>query len=112
MRRPLSVQTVHAWARANGARYAKSNNTEKKRIVDEFQATCGGNRRYLQQLLRNPPPVRQGPIRRPRARQYGEDVRRALEFVWKRTRVKQENSQRKSVKVWRRIVYCQRLLSS
>jgi len=83
VRRPVTVRTVQEWARANSVRYVRASKAQKKQLVDEFQATCAGNRRYLQQLLRHPPPPRKGPVKRPRARRYGDDVRRALEQVWK-----------------------------
>jgi hypothetical protein len=83
VRHRVSVQTVQEWARANSSRYIKAGRSAKKQIVDEFAATSGLNRRYLQSLLRRAPAVRSGPIRRPRARRYGDDVRRALERVWK-----------------------------
>jgi hypothetical protein len=83
VRHRVSVQTVHDWARANSARYRSGSRALKRCIVGEFHATCGLSPQYLRQLLRQPPPVRSVPIRRPRACRYGDDVRRALECVWK-----------------------------
>lgn len=62
-------------------RYRKVSKREKSRILDEFVAATGYNRKYAIQLLRNGPsrPSRQ---RRGRSLIYGPDVVAALVQVW------------------------------
>lgn len=63
-------------------RYVTASRAEKGRILDEFVATTGYNRKYALTVLRHPPSPRVEPIRRPRAVQYGPDVVRALNAIW------------------------------
>lgn len=62
-------------------RYRKANKREKSRILDEFVAATGYNRKYAIQLLRNGP-SRPSRKRRGRSLIYGPDVVAALVQVW------------------------------
>jgi hypothetical protein len=79
----MSVQSRQDYARQVSKRYHASGRAEKSRILDEFCRTTGYNRKYAVSLLRHPPPVREAPIRRPRASQYTPAVRRELVTIWK-----------------------------
>ena len=78
----MSVVSRQELAREVSRRYARATRPEKSRILDEFVATTGYNRKYAMGLLRRPPAPRTAPIRRPRAVRYGPDVVRALSAVW------------------------------
>jgi len=62
-------------------RYRKASKREKSRILDEFVAATGYNRKYAIQLLRNGP-SRPSRKRRGRSLIYGPDVVAALVQVW------------------------------
>lgn len=78
----LSNHTRQEYARELSVRYKAASRSEKSRILEEFCQTCGYNRKYAMGLLRNPPPLRKAPIKRPRATRYDAEVRRVLLQVW------------------------------
>ena len=78
----MSVSSRQELAREVSVRYARASRSEKSRILDEFVRTTGYHRKYAMGVLRHPPALRAGPIRRPRAARYGPDVVRALVRVW------------------------------
>lgn len=78
----MSLLSRQELARENSVRYAKASRPQKSRILDEFVAATGYNRKYALAVLLRPPTPRAGPIRRPRAVQYGPDVVRALSEIW------------------------------
>jgi hypothetical protein len=63
-------------------RYAKARGREKERILDEFVASTGYNRKYAIHLLHHPPAERWRRKRR-RPRRYNAKVEFALFDVWK-----------------------------
>jgi hypothetical protein len=69
------VQTVRV-------RYTGASRREKGSILDEVCRVCGYDRKYAIGLLAHPAVARTKPIVRPRARRYGEDVRRVLADLW------------------------------
>lgn len=69
-------------AREVSLRYAHATRTQKGRMLDEFVASTGYNRKYAVGVLRHPPQPRTEPIRRPRAVRYGPAVLRALSVIW------------------------------
>jgi hypothetical protein len=79
----MSVRSRQDYAREVSVRYWKSSRCEKGRILDEFCRTTGYNRKYAVSLLRHPPPVRDAPIRRPRASRYTPAVKRELVTLWR-----------------------------
>jgi len=61
-------------------RYLKAGRSEKGRILAEFCAVCGYNRKYAVRLLNSPPRrERRRPGPRPR---YGPEVRALLQRIW------------------------------
>ena len=62
-------------------RYRAARHGQRSVILDEFVAATGYERKYAIRLLLGPikPPQ---PIRRPRAAQYGPEVREALTVAW------------------------------
>lgn len=66
---------------ALGERYARSGREERSRILDEFTAVTGFNRKHAMRLLRSGRPGQQsGP--RPGRRIYDDAVREALIVIW------------------------------
>ena len=63
--------------------YAAAPPQQKKRLLGAFVELTGYHRKYAIALLNHPPPQRSGPIRRPRAKQYGPACVRALTRLWK-----------------------------
>ena len=63
------------------SRYREAGRTQKSAILNEFVAATGYQRKNAIRLLRQPPPV-PAPIRRPRARRYGQPVQDALKIAW------------------------------
>lgn len=63
-------------------RYAKARGAERERILDEFVASSGYNRKYAIHLLHHPPSERRRQRRR-RRRRYNAKVEFALLDVWK-----------------------------
>ena len=76
-KRELLVQTA--------PRYQQASHAHKSLILDEFVAATGYARNYAIRLLTRPPMPVPTQIRRPRAPQYGPDVRAALETAWTAT---------------------------
>jgi transposase InsO family protein len=64
-------------------RYSKAKGTERSRLLDEFCATAGYNRKYAIRLLNGVPPDKQR-VKRPRGRRprYGKQVISILLTVW------------------------------
>jgi hypothetical protein len=62
-------------------RYAKASRATKHRILDEFCATTGYNRKYAIQVLNGPPPRRR-PRRRQRPKTYGPQTSSVLAAIW------------------------------
>jgi hypothetical protein len=62
-------------------RYRKARGGQKSRILDEFLAATGYQRKYAIRLLRQPPPFSPA-MKRPRARRYGPPVQDALKIAW------------------------------
>ena len=63
------------------ARYREASHAQKSVILDEFVAATGYQRKYAIRVLSQPLPV-PAPIRRPRARHYGQPVQDALKIAW------------------------------
>lgn len=63
-------------------RYRRAGREEKGRILDEFCAVAGYQRKYAIRLLNGPPPERAPRKRRPRRPSYGDKVIRVLMAVW------------------------------
>ena len=63
-------------------RYAKARGAERERILDEFVASTGYNRKYAIHLLHHPPAERRRQRRR-RPRRYNSKVEFALLDVWR-----------------------------
>lgn len=63
-------------------RYAKTRGAERERILDEFVASAGYNRKYAIHLLHHPPSERRRQKRR-RPRRYNAKVEFALFDVWR-----------------------------
>ncbi|MGH9327104.1 MAG: hypothetical protein ACRD2B_10555, partial [Terriglobia bacterium] len=65
-------------------RYRQSSKIEKRRILDEFCANCGYNRKYAIRLLNGEPPGGKGSgkLRRRRGATYGTEVVSVLKAVW------------------------------
>jgi hypothetical protein len=63
-------------------RYRRAGREEKGRILDEFCAVAGYQRKYAIRLLNGPPPERAPRKRRPRRPSYGDKVIRVLVAVW------------------------------
>lgn len=68
--------------KATRPRYLKASKAEKGRILDEFVAVTGYNRKYAIHLLHNGPP-KHSTKKAGRRRTYGPDVVAALVQVWK-----------------------------
>lgn len=65
-------------------RYLKSIRKEKTRILDEFCANTGYNRKYaITKLGIYQMEERDRPRKRNREKKYGLEVQKALEFIWK-----------------------------
>src|ERR1700674_115174 len=65
-------------------RYQQASASEKRRILDEFCANCGYQRKYAIRLLNGSPPgTQQRRACRPRGRSYGPQVISVLKAVWK-----------------------------
>ncbi len=62
-------------------RYREASDSQKRTILDQFVAATGYVRKYAIRLL-NRPVAPAGPIRRPRAPVYGEEVQHALAVAW------------------------------
>jgi len=66
------------------SRYLKASRKEKTRILDEFCANTGYNRKYaITKLGLYQMEERERPRKRRRERTYGLDVQKALEKIWK-----------------------------
>jgi len=64
-------------------RYAKADAGEKRRILDEFCANCGYQRKHAIRLLNGPAPGERRPRqRRPGGATYGSQVLWILPAVW------------------------------
>ena len=79
----MSVQSRRECAHEVSKRYRTANRKEKGRILDDFCRDTGYNRKYAISVLRQPPPPRKSPIRRPRATIYTPAVKRELVAIWK-----------------------------
>lgn len=78
----MSNRSKQEYTRQVSARYLRATRLEKSRILDEFASTNGYNRKYAVTLLRNPPAVRNYPVKRPRSVTYGKPVVKMLEKLW------------------------------
>jgi len=79
--RRISMATRDELVRAVSERYGGANREERGRILDEFAAVTGLQRKHTMRLLRGGAPDRQcGP--RPGRRVYDVAVREALIVVW------------------------------
>src|SRR3954470_15413243 len=79
--RRVSMATRNELVEAIAARYARSDRTEKARILDEFVAVTNFHRKHAMRLLRGGAPAgRSGP--RPSRRVYDDAVREALLVIW------------------------------
>ncbi len=63
-------------------RYREASRARRSVILGEFVAATGYARKYAIRLLRGPVIPPPAPIKRPRERSYGPQVRRALELSW------------------------------
>jgi len=64
-------------------RYREASPLDKRRILDEFVATTGYNRKYAIQVLNHPPTAPRPRRKRLKARRYGPQVQDALVKVWR-----------------------------
>jgi hypothetical protein len=80
----MSVGSRRELAGVVARRYVGAKRAEKGRMLDEFVANTGYNRKYATHLL-NHPPRKSGRKRKRRRRQrrYDARVQRALVYVWK-----------------------------
>jgi hypothetical protein len=63
-------------------RYRGAPRRERARMLDEFCATTGYQRKYALRLLNGPPPGPERPRRRRRPATYGPAVMQALTVIW------------------------------
>ena len=77
----MTKQSKQELLKAVRPRYREASKREKSRILDEFVAATGYNRKYAIHLLRNGPP-RPSQKKRGRRLIYGPDVVAALVQVW------------------------------
>lgn len=77
----MTLQGKRELLKAIRPRYLKASKAEKTRILDEFVAVTGYNRKYAIGLLHNGPPKR-STGKAGRRRQYGPDVVAVLAKVW------------------------------
>ncbi|MFQ6121291.1 MAG: ISNCY family transposase [Methanosarcinales archaeon] len=80
------MQARNQLTKAIKERYMKVSKKEKGRILDEYCASTGYNRKYAIYKIRHfipPPPGRPKKKKRSRRRIYDGEVKRALIFIWK-----------------------------
>ncbi len=65
-----------------GMRYREACGAPKRRMLEEFVASTGYARKYAIRLLGQPALPMVTTITRPRAPQYGVEVRDALQLAW------------------------------
>ena len=82
VRTMMSNRAKQELARETSVRYRKANRAEKALILSEFVITCRYNRKYAIGILNSPPVACKGSVKRPRATEYGDDVRHALADLW------------------------------
>jgi hypothetical protein len=63
-------------------RYRGAARVDRGRMLDEFCATTGYQRKYALRLLNGPPPRTVRPRRRRRPATYGPAVMQALTAIW------------------------------
>jgi hypothetical protein len=78
----MTIKSRRELVTAVTPRYGAARGKERERILDEFVASTGYNRKYAIHLLRHPPSERR-PQKRRRSRQYNAKVEWALVDVWK-----------------------------
>src|SRR5215210_452066 len=84
MRSMMSIHTRRELAASIALRYQKAGKKDKVRILDEFVAATGYNRKHAITVLRHPPALtKKACAKRNRKRHYGADVGRALVPLWK-----------------------------
>lgn len=83
MRPKMSVETRRELLLRTCLRYRQAKWREKRRILDEFVAASGYNRKYALNLLNHPPVMKTDNKPRHRERHYKEAVKEALVAVWK-----------------------------
>jgi len=88
----MTKQAKRELLKAIRPRYLKASRTEKGRILDEFVAVTGYNRKYVIHLLHNGPPKR-STRKAGRRRRYGPDVIAALVRVGSKLRKKYDTAQ-------------------
>src|SRR4051812_30305933 len=81
MMRKVSMATRNELLAAVSARYQRSGRVDKVRILDEFAAVTGYNRKHAMRLLRAGPSKGFSNVR-PERRLYDEAVREALVVLW------------------------------
>ena len=77
-----SYQARMEYVKSIQKRYLRAAKEEKSRILEEFCKTCRYNRKYAIRLLNGPPPEKTV-IRRKRPFQYGQQVIKIAEAIWK-----------------------------
>ena len=66
-----------------GPRYRHANKTQKQRILDEFTAATGYQRKYAIALLNRPPQAKKpNTARKTRPKTYDSGVQKALQSIW------------------------------
>lgn len=86
MRSMMSYQAKRELLVQIAPRYLTATHTLKSRILDEFIAATGYDRKYAIQLLSKPLPSKIPPaITRTRAPKYGPEVQQALKIAWAAT---------------------------
>jgi len=78
----LGRQSRWDYLRRIHGRYRRAGREERSRILDEFCAVAGYNRKYAIRLLSGPPPELRPRKRRPRRPSYGDKVITVLLAVW------------------------------
>ncbi len=64
-------------------RYQRASGAERQRVLDEFCANCGYNRKYAIRILNGPAPVaKPGRKRRRRVLTYGLQLLAVVKAVW------------------------------
>jgi hypothetical protein len=78
----MSLVSKRELVEAVRQRYRASTRIDKGRILDEFVATTGYDRKYAIQLLNHPPKPRRTPLKRLKRRRYTPQVKDVLVKLW------------------------------
>jgi hypothetical protein len=79
----MSLQARRELLAAVGPRYRSSNKAQKRRVLDEFTAATGYQRKYAITVLNRPPAAAQEKrLRKTRPSTYDATVQKALKSLW------------------------------